>query len=162
MTAVLKVMHRNLVVEFYKQNAAFFGFVLLVFFGFIRGNEHLAIGHFIVNNPATIFFLFIIWVMYSAKVVLFLIPTINKPENQFLEVFILLDKKTRIVTVLTSAFILLLPVIFYSGFVISLALTSKSTNSIISLLVILSLLIASLSTFIRLKLMMKLMKSMKK
>lgn len=60
MRPVLNVINRCIVIEFYKQNAAFFGLILLVFFGFIKAQEHIAIGSFLIANPVALFYLYAI------------------------------------------------------------------------------------------------------
>jgi hypothetical protein len=62
MTSVLKVLNRCLVVEFYRQNAGFFGLLFLILFGFIKAGEHIAIGSFLVANPTTLVFLYLAWI----------------------------------------------------------------------------------------------------
>jgi len=133
MNAVLKVLSRCLVVEFYKQNAAFFGLLFLVLFGFIKAGEHIAIGSFLVANPSTLFFLYLLWVAHAMKVVLFVLPALNKEENQFLEAFYLLQLKNKISAIGLSTILLLLPLIAYATFLIALAIPYAFYWSILSL-----------------------------
>ena len=148
MTAIYKVLIGCIVVEFYKQNAAFFGLIFLVLFGFIKSSEHIAIGSFLVANPSSLFFLYLLWVGYSIKVILFVIPAINKNENGFLESFLLLATKTKISGVNVVSIALLLPIVAYSAFLIALALTNGFYLSLGSLLLFLSLFIVAVSILI--------------
>ncbi len=116
-------MNRSLVLEFYKQNAAFFGLILLVFFGFIKSSEHVAIGTFLIQNPVALILLYLIWIAYSFKVILFLLPNINKKENQFLDVYLILDDKIKILSATSASVNLLAPILFYAAFLILLSIS---------------------------------------
>lgn len=135
MKPVLKVVQRSLVIEFYRQNAAFFGLILLVFFGFVKSSEHVAIGTFLVGNADSLFFLYVLWIAYVVKVALFLLPAIHKPENQFLESFILLSRKTRIAAIASLSFSLLIPVVAYAAFLAFLAVSGGFFISLLSILI---------------------------
>ena len=148
MNIVLKIVHRSLVIEFYKQNAAFFGLILLVFFGFIKSSEHIAIGTFLIKNPGALLLLYLLWFAYSIKVIFFLMPAINKRENQFLNVYLLLGKKVKIATIVTTSASLLIPVLLYAIFLISLSFPHHSIFPIISITGCSILLIMGLSYFI--------------
>ena len=140
MKPIVKVLIRCLAVEFYKQNAAFFGLLFLVLFGFIKTSEHIAIGSFLVANPAALFYLYLLWIAYGIKVILFVIPALNKEENQFLEVFSLLPLKIKIKAIGWLSIMFLIPVLAYSVFLLTLALPHKfylSASSLISFVTIL-------------------------
>lgn len=137
---IVKIINRCFVIEFYKQNAAFFGLIFLVFFGFIKAGEHIAIGSFLVANPSTLFFLYVLWIAYGLKVILFLIPAINKKENQFLESFYLLRPKIKIVAVGLASILLLMPAVAYSFFLVLLAIPYAFYWSIVSVMMFLLLL----------------------
>lgn len=121
MNTVIKVINRVIVVEFYKQNVAFFALIFFILFGFIRNSEHLTIGSFLVSNPSTLIFLFILWLAYAIKVVLFVLPAINRSENLFLEVYYLLPPTTKIISAFASSVFLLFPIVAYTTFLFILA-----------------------------------------
>lgn len=148
MTATLKIIHRSLVLEFFKQNAAFFGLILLVFFGFIKSSEHIAIGNFLVNNPEALLFVYALWLTYALKIVLFLLPTVNHPEYEFLAIYLLLDRQTKIVATLSAALFFMLPVVSYDVFLISLCVLVGNVIPIISLLGSLTVLVVLLALYI--------------
>ncbi len=149
MNVVFKILHRSLVIEFYKQNAAFFGLVFLVFFGFIKSDEHIAIGAFLVGNPETLYFLYILLLAYAVKVMLFQLSAINKSEHMFLESFFLLDRKTRILTVASTSILLLIPVLTYALFLIFLALPQGLLTAVISIILCLATLLILLALVIQ-------------
>jgi len=142
MMQIVKIITRCLVVEFYKQNAAFFGLIFLVFFGFIKAGEHIAIGSFLVANPSTLFFLYVLWIAYGTKVILFLIPAINKKENQFLESFYLLSPKIKFTVIGLASILLLIPAVLYSFFLVLLAIPTAFFWSIASVVMFLFLLLS--------------------
>ena len=152
MTSVLSVLNRCLAVEFYRQNAGFFGLLILVVFGFIKTSEHLAIGAFLVANPATLLFLYVIWILYGIKVALFVRPAISKKENSFLAVFALLPIHIKLKSALGVSLTLVLPVIAYGAFLITLAIPHQFYSAIASILLALATLVIGLSLFIFIRL----------
>lgn len=148
MRAVLKILHRSLVIEFYKHNAAFFGLIILVFFGFIRGNEHLIIGAFLVSNPGALFFLYALWLVYSIKVILFLKPEIHKSQNSFLESFLLLSNKVKFTSLYSVSLFILAPVLFYGSFLMFLAISKSHFLTVFSITGFILLLSLGLSAYI--------------
>ena len=142
MKEAVKVLARCLAVEFYKQNSAFFGLIFLVFFGFIKSQEHIAIGSFLVANPSSLFFLYVLWAGYTIKVMLFVLPTLNHEENQFLEAFYLMTSKIKLNAAILISVMLLFPIIVYTVFLISLAIHQSFILSIVSIAVSLFFLIA--------------------
>jgi hypothetical protein len=148
MKVVSNIIQRGLVVEFYKQNAAFFGLILLVFFGFIKSSEHIAIGSFLVNNPESLLFVYALWMAYAVKVVLFLLPAINRPENQFLANYFLLNPFTKFTVSWTSVLVLLIPVIMYGVFLMSLSAMQGHVLPIFSIVACLFMLITILALLV--------------
>ncbi len=152
MTSVFHIINRCIVVEFYKQNAAFFGLIFLILFGFIKSGEHIAIGSFLVATPSALYYLYILWLVYLIKVILFIIPAINKEDNHFMEVFCLLPMKLKINTVTLASVQLLMPIIAYALFLISLAFPHAFYISIFSLALSLCIFISVISYFFYAKL----------
>ena len=148
MTSILKVVIRCLVVEFYKQNAAFFGLIFLIFFGFIKSNEHIVIGSFLVANPSALAYLYVLWLAYGVKVMLFVLPAINKTENQFLASFYLLPHNIKNTTVILISLLLLIPIGAYLLFLLVLAFSNVFYGSILSLLLSFSIITIVLSALI--------------
>ena len=134
MDPISKVLVRVIAVEFYKQNAAFFGLILLVFFGFVRGEEHLAIGDFLVSYPSALFFLYGLWLSYLVKILLFTGPAVFRVENQFLSNFSLLPLPEKIYSLLVTSWLLFLPATVYGVFLIYLAVTQEFWMSVISVI----------------------------
>lgn len=148
MRTLLKVLHRALVIEFYKQNAAFFGFFLLIFFGFIKSSEHLVIGQFLVEYPVALAFASLLWILYLLKVVLFELPEIRRSENQFLAHFLLFPLSARLYTITTLAVSLLAPIIAYGVFLMILAHSGRHFGALFSVVSILAILILVLNAFL--------------
>lgn len=145
MTSIFHVINRCVVIEFYKQNAAFFGLILLVFFGFIKASEHIAIGSFLMASPVALFYLYGIWILYAFKVLLFVLPTIKKKENQFLEAYILLPYKLKITSASLAAFALLIPIAAYTTFLMLIGIPHGFYLSVFSLVSSLIVILASIS-----------------
>jgi len=134
MGPVSKVIVRVLVVEFYKHNVAFFGLILLVFFGFIRGAEHVAIGKFLVSFPSALFFLYGLWLSYLVKILLFTGPAVFRVENQFLSNFSLLTLHDKRYSLLVTSCLLFLPAIAYGAFLLYLAVAQGFWIAVISVI----------------------------
>jgi len=149
MKAVIKILQRSLVLEFFKQNAAFFGFALIVLFGFIRGSEHLIIGKFLVNNHAALMLVYMAWMAYGIKVAYFLRHELHKVENQFLSCFSLLNVQLQISSAAFSVFVLLLPIWTYSFFLIFLAIQENVLWPIVTILGFMGLLTGALTIFLK-------------
>ncbi len=129
-----KVIIRTIVVEFYRQNVAFFGLIVLVFFGFIRGAEHIAIGSFLIANPVSLLFLYGFFLTYIVKIFLFARQALSKAENQFLSDYVLLPALDRSLPVLIAGFLLFLLPLVYSVFLVYLAIANGYVVSIVWLL----------------------------
>ena len=145
MTSVLKVLNRCLVVEFYRQNAGFFGLLFLILFGFIKAGEHIAIGSFLVANPTTLVFLYLAWIAYEIKVMLFVIPAIAKKENSFLSVFSLLASWRKIKSTIAISLALSLPIMAYATFLVAIAIPHQLYGAIASVLLTLTAIVGALS-----------------
>ena len=145
MPSILKVLYKCLIVQFYSQNAAFFGLLFLVFFGFIKSSEHIAIGSFLVANPSTLSFLYLLWIAYGIKVILFVNPAINKKENHFLDVFTLLPLKSKINATFAISSGLLLPIFGYALFLVGIAYAQGFYWTIASVLPAMVVLVSVLS-----------------
>jgi len=73
---------------------------------------------------------------------LFVLPTLNREENQFLEAFYLMTSKIKLNAALLISVMLLFPIIVYSVFLISLAIPQSFVLSMLSIAVSLLVLIA--------------------
>ena len=133
MNAAVKILVRCLAIEFYKQNSALFGLLILIFFGFIKSSEHVAIGSFLVSNPSSLLFLYVIWLGYLSKVLLFIRPTLKKEENQFLEAFALLVNSQKYWSVTVMTLMLMIPITGYSIFLVMLSFIHSFYFSAVSL-----------------------------
>jgi hypothetical protein len=102
----------------------------------------------LVNNSESLLFVYALWVAYALKVVLFLLPAINRPENQFLANYFLLDPLTKITAACTSVLVLLIPMIMYGVFLISLSAMEGFIFPVFSIVACLLILIATLTLLV--------------
>jgi hypothetical protein len=78
------ILTRVLVIEFYKVNAGFFFLAIGLCFGFLSGREHLALAQAFVSSPTLLLIPFIIWGLYTVKVIQYNRLEFSKTENNFL------------------------------------------------------------------------------
>ncbi len=121
MHSISSVLFKCLVREYYRRNAGFFAFILIVAFSFLRGTEHIAIGKFIVRDLWMILLFFMIQMAYFIKTFLFVARHLKRPENSVLHHLTIVSKKDLYSSFLNAALLLLLPVLLYSGFLVVLA-----------------------------------------
>jgi hypothetical protein len=148
MKIVIKVMVRSLALEFYRQNAAFFGLLILIFFGFIRGQEHILIGKFLVANPIALPIVLALWGAYLLKNAMFLIPTINKAQYQFLEEYATLERHFQIVAALAASTTILLPVLLHGMFLLTLSILQPAWQSLLMIIACIFVFVMLLAIFI--------------
>jgi len=145
MTPILKVLVRTLTVEFYKQNAAFFGLIFLILFGFIKAGEHLAIGAFLVANPSSLIFLYLLCIAYGFKIMLFVNAALLKKQNRFLQIFSLFPVSEKIKSIVGATLLFLFPVIAYACFLLAIAFSYGFYMAVLSINAFLVFIVAILS-----------------
>jgi hypothetical protein len=85
-------------------------------------------------------------------VVLFVGPAISKKENRFLLVYSILPMRIKVRSALGVSLTLLLPIMAYAAFLMTLAIPNRLFSSIASLLLAFATLVLVLSTFIIIRL----------
>lgn len=69
---------------FYRQHAGLFLFILLILFGAVEPSYHYSLMLAIASSKLFLAAVCVIWLLYYAKVLFFLIKEIDEPENAFL------------------------------------------------------------------------------
>ncbi len=148
MRILSKVLQRTYVTEFYSQNAMFFLLVIGAAFGFMRGNEHMALAQFIIAAPICTLIPISIWTFYAFKIISFNIRSSRLPEMRFVFDFILLPWNERVVPLILVAVNQSLPAIGYGAFVILVGVRNNAWSEVIILITALITLIAITTWFL--------------
>lgn len=122
MSAVLNVLLKVLVREFYKVHASLFLLVIGLAGGFMRSVDHLALAEFFIGSPFLLSIPVLIWLLYALKVINFNQVTLVRKENEFLYQAILLPGRDRWVNTLAATACQLIPVYLYAAFLLALTL----------------------------------------
>jgi hypothetical protein len=149
MKPILQILHRVLVVEFYKTNASFFLLVIGFAVGFMRGPDHIALGESFIGSPILLSIPVLIWIAYAAKAFLFNQAILQRKETEFLFQFNLLDPGRQLLALLVSTFNQLVPVYVYAAFLMALALKHHLLTSFI--LIVFALLCIQWATMVLMK-----------
>jgi hypothetical protein len=139
------IMTRVLVVEFYRINAGFFFLVIGLCFGFLSGREHMALAQAFVSSTTVLFIPFIVWIVYTLKVIQFNKLEFLKGENSFLYHCAALTKNQLWICCLNVAFKQLTLPFLYAVFLIAFALKLQEFDAlveIISALIVLAVVVA--------------------
>lgn len=118
MKASFTILITSLVKPFYRQNAGFFLFVFLVFFGVVAPSQQLAYHYALIRGllevPLFLGIVLLAWLLYAAKCYQWVISTFQTPEFSFLHLLSRLDKGVAFRLLLGVQIILYLPVWIYA------------------------------------------------
>lgn len=108
------MLQKTLVREYYRQNVAFYLFIILFCFGFMSGNEHRQLITVIMGRPTLLFFVGIVWFFHVLKSSLFVHQTLQEPEYAFLRENSILPGKEKWFSLLGLQLSLNLPFFLYA------------------------------------------------
>jgi hypothetical protein len=112
------ILNKTLIKSFYLQNAGFFLFLFLVFFGVIAPSQqpayHYALIRGILAAPGFFLLVCLAWLLYALKAAGFVTRTIDAPENLFLHMLKGLSGRRCYRLLLAVQVLLFLPVWGYS------------------------------------------------
>ncbi len=112
------IFQRAYATEFYSQNAMFFLLILGLAFGFMRGNEHMALAEFIIALPICTLIPIAVWTFYTIKIVTFNTRTSHLPEMSFAFDLMLTPRRQRLPPLLLVSVNQFMPAIAYGFFLI--------------------------------------------
>ncbi|MGD1840268.1 MAG: hypothetical protein ACFB0B_05140 [Thermonemataceae bacterium] len=149
MSAVInKVLWRTLVITFYRANVGFFSLVIFLLFGFIRGTEHVYLASFLVSKITTTLFVYIVWVVYTLKTILFVLKQLQTPVYHFIFQIRLLSIKQRLLLWASIQLGLLLPILLYGVFLGTVAMSMVQMGIIpVLLFYLLTLLVVAIGCY---------------
>jgi hypothetical protein len=126
MRIVISIFQKVLVNHFYKVNAGFFMFVFFVLFGLPNdvAGFHLSIIHIIIESPAVLGAILLVWLLYSFKCLDYIVRQLNEHQQQFLFTTTSLPTLQCMLALLYVQVMVGLPVLAYAVVVIVIAAKS--------------------------------------
>lgn len=125
------VFFRTLVTEFYRQNSGFFLLILLIGFGIIRSDDHVALFRYAMVSPSTLVYYVIPWMLYGLKTLSFVRSQFRHPAYGFLDLWRLIPFGTRLSGWVTMQAGLLLPVFLYAGWMGVYAFPARQWSALV-------------------------------
>ena len=110
---------------FYKTYAGFLFVLFLLFFGFIRGQEHLSIAQFLVGDIKNLIYPLGVFLLYAVLPVFFSWHFFQNSKNRFLGDLVCLRGLTRYRIIWKEVQRLLLPATLYGLFLVGVAVFSR-------------------------------------
>ncbi|MBY0435101.1 MAG: hypothetical protein K2U26_13415, partial [Cyclobacteriaceae bacterium] len=131
MSYIIRVLKRVLVDEFYRTHAGLFLIVLGICFGFMSGNEHMALAQFFTGSPLLALIPIAGWLLYAIIIVSFNRIELTKPENNFLLTLVELSPGMRWFALISTSAQAFLPAALYGLFLIKIAFSVRQFSSIV-------------------------------
>jgi hypothetical protein len=132
MNSSQKILFNTLIKPFYKQNAAFFIFILVIMIGVVGeldGSDmidyHYALILGMLNNLAIFILVLLLWLLYAIKCARFLTASIQKKEYSFLAILTGFDTRKNYLQLFFTQLFIYLPVLLYSLIIIGVAFYNK-------------------------------------
>jgi len=125
------VLFRVIVLEFYKQNVAFFLSIAFCAVTLFRASDHLDLARAAIQSlPFLTGVYFSTWLLYTVKTSLFVLKSLSNPKQSFLYNLRLFPLNVQIQELLSVQLYLMAPVFFYAGFMIFLGFVDQTWISI--------------------------------
>ncbi|MFN8352821.1 MAG: hypothetical protein U0Y10_00120 [Spirosomataceae bacterium] len=139
---IISFLTKVLVKPYYQQNVGFFLIVLGIAGSFMRSAEHIALATYAVHSWSLLAMLyFSVWLLYTFKVIQYVLKTLKEPQHEFLYLLRLLPVSTQLVSLMAVQVSLLAPVLVYGLFVISQGIIQRTWGAIGLILLFVGLLI---------------------
>ncbi|RZL38636.1 MAG: hypothetical protein EOO96_02500 [Pedobacter sp.] len=126
---MLKLLVRTFGFTFYQQHAGLFVVFFYLLFGMIQGYDlisfHLALLISICSSPINLTLLFLFWTLYSLKCLHFVTQQLKQDDYRFINTLSILPKFEQLKVWVRLYAFLLMPVLFYSVFVLATAIRNQ-------------------------------------
>ncbi len=116
------------VYPFYKTYSGFLFVVFLLAAGLLKGEEHVAIARFFTSNALNLIYPYLALLSYEVLTFRFSIHWVSHHRNRILQDLLFVGIKQRLGYLLMVILYLLVPVILYSLFLLSIALFNGNLN----------------------------------
>jgi hypothetical protein len=125
------VLFRVLVLEFYKQNVAFFLSIAFAAVMLFRVSDHFDMARAALHSlPFLTGVYFSTWLLYTVKTSLFVLKSLSNPKQSFLYNLRLFPLNVQFQELLSVQLYLMAPVFFYAGFMVFLGFMDQTWISI--------------------------------
>ncbi|HYG20149.1 MAG TPA: hypothetical protein VD816_14525 [Ohtaekwangia sp.] len=121
MREILNVTTKVFVREFYRENASLFMLVFGLAAGFMRGQDHVALGESFIASPHLMLIPGLIWLGYTLRVMNFNHQALRRKENEFVFQLNIFSRFSQRMSVAITTFYQLLPVYGYGVFLVALS-----------------------------------------
>lgn len=150
---IFKLLFKLLVLQFYKQNVAFFLFSFIFFFGIISPGMiipyHLSIIHSEINSFIVLSFVIAGWLFYNLKCVAFFETVIIKYRQSFLFEVQSISKKKFSVIIVACHLAVFLPVFLYAVVVTIIACQHHKLITSVTIIISVLMMILMSSFYLR-------------
>jgi hypothetical protein len=121
MSAIQKVLVKSVVIPFYRSHTGLLLFVFLIMFGTVESkqlvNYHRTLIEAMFETPVFMVSVFLIWTLYSLKILLFNLALLKKPDYSFVTHLMLPERFISYGQILLITVTCHLPVLVYSIFI---------------------------------------------
>ncbi len=135
--AIANIVNKVLVTQFYKQHTIVLAIVYMVMFGSVPGhllwNYHTSLIHSILPNIILISFVFLLWIIYSIKLLYFLVHQIK--QHSLIQQISLLPTQRQYLIVMRIVFICLIPISSYACFIMIYGLKNGFLLSALAIII---------------------------
>jgi hypothetical protein len=123
---LIQMGFKTLVKPFYRQNAALFLFLFLLFFGVVAPSMqldyHYALIRGVLASPIALGVVLFVWLLYVLKCINWVTAILGSPDHSFLNLLSQLDNRRRFLLLLGVQIILCLPISSYALAITGVAL----------------------------------------
>jgi len=124
------LLWKTLVRQYYRQNAGFFLFFFLIFFGVVGPSQQLAYHYALIRGileaPSLLALVLFLWLLYAAKCSRWVMGLLHSTDHGFLHTLPLLGRTKTFRLMLMIQAALYLPIILYATAVLIIAFSSSA------------------------------------
>ncbi len=123
------VVIKTLVAKFYEQNAGLLLFIFFLMFGIVEASQivyyHLSLIYGVIESPVFLAVVCLLWTAYVLRTIQFTFNQLAKPENAFLFEMAKLKSNRSLWILLVSQTMMYEPVLFYTIFILGVAIKTN-------------------------------------
>jgi len=119
------ILWKALIGQYYRQNAGFFLFFFLLFFGIVAPSQQLAYHYAIIlgmlHAPALLALVLFCWLLYAIKCIRWITGVLQSPAHAFLHILPLMGRMRAFLLLLEIQIVFFLPILLYATAVVAIA-----------------------------------------
>jgi hypothetical protein len=125
-SGILHLFNKVVALQFYRVNSSFFFLVLAFAGGFMRAQDHLALGLIITSSLLLTLIPVLVWLSYAMFVADYNQKLIARAENNFLNTLRVFPDSKILILCFSTAIAEMMPAIFYAAFLAALSSQSPA------------------------------------